>query len=110
MNNLTIQRLIKSANKLRKEVNLISDELIQKCPQIDWAYNPLEYAWKAHEKYIQMYGGLGSKTIILGMNPGHGMGNTGIPFGCPKQVRDYLKIKNIEIMRPKSIHPKRQVY
>ena len=55
-------------------------------------------------------GCMGSKTIILGMNPGHGMGNTGIPFGCPKQVRDYLKIKNIEIMRPKSMHPKRQVY
>ena len=110
MNKLAIQKLIASTNTLRKEINLISDELIQKCPQIDWAYNPLEYAWKVHEKYIQMYGGLGSKTIILGMNPGHGMGNTGIPFGCPEQVRDYLKIKNIKIMKPKSMHPKRKVY
>ena len=110
MNNLAIRKIIKSANTLRKEVNPVSDELIQECPQIDWAYNPLEYAWKAHEKYIRMYGGLGSKTIILGMNPGHGMGNTGIPFGCPEQVRNYLKIKNIKIMKSGPIHPKRQVY
>ena len=29
MNNLAIQKIIKSANKLRKEVNLVSDELVK---------------------------------------------------------------------------------
>ena len=56
-----------------------------------------------------MYGNLGAKTIIMGMNPGHGMGNTGIPFGCPEKVRTYLNIKKVEVKEPRRIHPKRKI-
>ena len=55
-------------------------------------------------------GGLGAKTLLVGMNPGHGMGNTGVPFGCPEQVRETLKIRDLEVHQPPILHPKRPVY
>ena len=110
MTNNAVERLLIAADKLRNDANLISQKLIDSCTQIDWAYNPLDYAWEPHQEYIKRYGGLGAKTVMLGMNPGHGMGNTGIPFGCPEQVKKYLKIKNLEVKQPNSLHPKRPVY
>ena len=106
----TVKKLLSAAIKLRDNSDKIKSKLIKTCPQIDWAYNPLDYAWNPHQEYIKKYGGLGAKTVMLGMNPGHGMGNTGIPFGCPEQVREYLGIKNLEVNQPKKIHPKRRVY
>jgi single-strand selective monofunctional uracil DNA glycosylase len=44
------------------------------------------------------------------MNPGHGMGNTGVPFGCPEQVRETLEIRDLEVHQPPILHPKRPVY
>ncbi|MDG1525819.1 MAG: hypothetical protein P8Q90_07115, partial [Candidatus Thalassarchaeaceae archaeon] len=73
-------------------------------------YNPLEYAWAPHREYIQRFGGLGAKTLLVGMNPGHGMGNTGVPFGCPEQVRDFLTITNLKVHQPPKTHPKRTVF
>ena len=86
------KELITLANRLRINCNKLKQNLIKNNKQIEFAYNPLDYAWKPHEYYLREYGSLGAKTIIMGMNPGHGMGNTGIPFGCPNKVKNYLKI------------------
>jgi len=103
-------KLIAAAKKLQVRCNELAPKLIDKTPQIELIYNPLDYAWKPHKEYIKLYGGLGAKTIVMGMNPGHGMGNTGIPFGCPDKVRNYLKIKKLEVRKPKKTHPKREIF
>ena len=33
-------------------------------------YNPLEYAWKPHKKYLTKYGKKRRPYVMLGMNPG----------------------------------------
>jgi len=72
-------------------------------------YNPLVYAWKAHEQYIHRYGHSRKRVMFLGMNPGpFGMVQTGIPFGEIAAVRDWLKI-SAPIDEPKVSHPKRPV-
>lgn len=72
-------------------------------------YNPLDYAWPAHQEYLQRFG-KGSKEIVLvGMNPGPwGMAQTGIPFGEVNFVRDWLAIDS-PVGRPPSEHPKRPI-
>jgi single-strand selective monofunctional uracil DNA glycosylase len=72
-------------------------------------YNPLDYAWAAHELYLQKYGGSRKRVVFLGMNPGpFGMAQTGVPFGEVAAVRDWLKI-SMPVARPKNEHPKRPV-
>lgn len=72
-------------------------------------YNPLEYAWKAHEAYIRAYAGTRKRVVFLGMNPGpFGMAQTGVPFGEVKHVRDWLGICE-PIGRPRVEHPRRPV-
>jgi len=45
------------------------------------AYNPLAYAWAAHARYLDLFGGP-RRIVIAGMNPGPwGMVQTGVPFG-----------------------------
>jgi single-strand selective monofunctional uracil DNA glycosylase len=72
-------------------------------------YNPLEYAWNAHEEYITRYGRGPKRVIFLGMNPGpFGMMQTGVPFGEIAAVRDWLKI-SAPIEKPAKSHPKRPI-
>src|SRR6185295_18463722 len=72
-------------------------------------YNPLVYAWRAHEAYLRNYGGKRKRVIFLGMNPGpFGMAQTGVPFGEINAVRDWLKI-GARIDRPPREHPKRMI-
>ena len=104
---LKIKKLIEITEKLSKDCEIAKKGIIRDNQNVDFAYNPLKYAWKSHKMYLEKYGTLGADTIIMGMNPGHGMGNTGIPFGCPEKVRDYLKITNLNIEEPKNSHPKR---
>lgn len=62
-------------------------------PPVAHVYNPLDYAWAAHEKYLRKFGGGKKRVVFLGMNPGpFGMVQTGIPFGEIAAVRDWLKI------------------
>jgi single-strand selective monofunctional uracil DNA glycosylase len=78
-------------------------------PPVTHAYNPLEYAWRAHEIYLQRFGTGRKRVLFLGMNPGpFGMAQTGIPFGQIAAVRDWLGIEAI-IGRPRKEHPKRPV-
>ncbi len=72
-------------------------------------YNPLDYAWRAHEFYLCHYGNSTKRVIFLGMNPGpFGMVQTGIPFGQIAAVRDWLGI-TAKIDRPRKENPKRPV-
>ena len=72
-------------------------------------YNPLDYAWRAHEVYLRRYGNSPKRVIFLGMNPGpFGMAQTGIPFGQIAAVRDWLGI-TAKIDKPRKHNPTRPV-
>ena len=104
-----MQAVIAAAETLRDASNALVPALLKDCKQIDWVYNPLDYAWAPHEEWIQRFSGNGATTLLVGMNPGHGMGNTGVPFGCPEQVREFLKITNMEVKQPALLHEKRPI-
>ncbi len=72
-------------------------------------YNPLSYAWEAHELYLRTYGASPKRVVFLGMNPGpFGMVQTGVPFGEVRAVRDWLGIScNVGV--PIRQHPRRPV-
>ena len=96
--------LISAAQRLRAAVGKLKF-----APPVTRVYNPLEYAWRAHELYLRKYGNSGKRVIFLGMNPGpFGMAQTGIPFGQIAAVRDWLGI-TAKIERPKKENPKRPV-
>ncbi len=72
-------------------------------------YNPLDYAGKAFDRYMDTYARRGVDAVLLGMNPGPwGMAQTGVPFGAVEHVRDWLKI-DAPIGKPKLEHPKRPI-
>jgi single-strand selective monofunctional uracil DNA glycosylase len=72
-------------------------------------YNPLDYAWAAHEEFLRRFGGGRKRVVFLGMNPGpFGMVQTGIPFGEIAAARDWLKI-SAKIEKPKQEHPRRPI-
>jgi single-strand selective monofunctional uracil DNA glycosylase len=101
---MTSDALIIAAQRLRDAV----DKLKFASP-VTHVYNPLDYAWRAHEIYMRHYGDTPKRVIFLGMNPGpFGMAQTGIPFGQIAAVRDWLGI-TAKIDKPKREHPKRPV-
>jgi single-strand selective monofunctional uracil DNA glycosylase len=72
-------------------------------------YNPLVYARNSYRAYLQRYGQGSREVVFLGMNPGPwGMAQTGVPFGDPELVRDWLGIDE-PVSRPDPEHPKRPV-
>jgi single-strand selective monofunctional uracil DNA glycosylase len=76
---------------------------------VAFVYNPLVYAWKAHEVYLRRFGGSRKDVVFLGMNPGpFGMAQTGVPFGEISAVRDWMRIE-APIDRPAREHPRRPV-
>jgi single-strand selective monofunctional uracil DNA glycosylase len=96
--------LIRAAQKLRAAVNKLTF-----APPVTHIYNPLDYAWAAHEMYLRRYAGNRKRVLFLGMNPGpFGMAQTGVPFGQIAAVRDWLRIET-KIGRPAHGHPKRPV-
>jgi len=106
---MVIEELIQAAARLRDDVDIIGQYLIQD-EKIDCVYNPLIYAWEPHKAFIELGGGKGAKTLLLGMNPGpHGMGQMGIPFSATTVVRDLLNIRDLEVKQPRNLHPKRPV-
>jgi single-strand selective monofunctional uracil DNA glycosylase len=72
-------------------------------------YNPLEYAWPAHQEYLERFGRGSKEVVLLGMNPGPwGMAQTGVPFGEVTFVKDWLSISG-SVGRPSQEHPKRPI-
>ena len=91
-----------------KELAFDVDKLKFK-PPVTHIYNPLDYAWPAHEMYLRKFGNRKKRVVFLGMNPGpFGMAQTGIPFGEVKAVRDWMGLR-AEVKRPACEHPKRPV-
>jgi len=96
-------------------MDAINDELLKELkklrfgPPVAHVYNPLEYARKGYDRYLQRYAGSPREVVLLGMNPGPwGMAQTGVPFGEVAAVRKWLKII-APIGVPTSMHPKRTV-
>jgi single-strand selective monofunctional uracil DNA glycosylase len=97
------EKLIAAARQLCAEVS----RLRFKSP-VTHVYNPLDYAWRAHELYLARFG-KGGNVVFLGMNPGpFGMVQTGVPFGEISAVRDWMKIE-ARIEQPAHQHLKRPV-
>ncbi|MCL2875529.1 MAG: single-stranded DNA-binding protein [Betaproteobacteria bacterium] len=72
-------------------------------------YNPLDYAWSIHERYLRRYGDGPRRVVFLGMNPGpFGMVQTGVPFGEVSAVRDWLGLEG-PVNPPGRVNPKRPV-
>jgi single-strand selective monofunctional uracil DNA glycosylase len=96
--------LLEAARRLRAE----TDRLRFRAP-VTHVYNPLVYAWPAHEAYLRRFGGAQKRVVFLGMNPGpFGMAQTGVPFGEVTAVRGWLKIECL-VGKPEREHPRRPV-
>jgi single-strand selective monofunctional uracil DNA glycosylase len=103
-NRLIEDGLVKAAKNLCRAV-----ERLEFSPPVAIVYNPLAYAWKAHETYLRRYGATRKRVIFLGMNPGpFGMVQTGIPFGEVNAVKNWLKI-DCPIRKPTVEHPRRPI-
>tara|TARA_R110002049_G_scaffold4601_2_gene31727 strand:- start:12924 stop:13667 length:744 start_codon:yes stop_codon:yes gene_type:complete len=97
--------LVKAASRLSSKV-----DKLRFAEPVTHVYNPLRYAWRAHEAYV-MRAKIkpGKGVVFLGMNPGPwGMAQTGVPFGEIAAARDWIGI-NVPVKRPKNEHPKRPV-
>ena len=100
----TSRQLIAAAQALAAEVGRL-----RFAAPVTHIYNPLVYAWPAHEEYLRRFGHGRKQVVFLGMNPGpFGMAQTGIPFGEVAAVRDWMRI-TAPIGRPEPEHPKRPV-
>ena len=78
-------------------------------PPVSHIYNPLDYAWSAHEAYLRRYGASTRRVLFLGMNPGpFGMVQCGVPFGDVTTVRDWLGIE-AAVRKPQPENPRRPV-
>jgi len=100
----TVSQLIAAARELSVQVNRLKF-----AAPVTHVYNPLNYAWAAHELYLQKYGAAKKRVIFLGMNPGpFGMAQTGVPFGEVAAVRNWLGVAT-KVKRPVPEHPRRPV-
>jgi single-strand selective monofunctional uracil DNA glycosylase len=77
-------------------------------------YNPLAYAWAAHETYLRRFAASKKKVVFVGMNPGpFGMVQTGVPFGEVTAVRDWMGITKTDkkslVEKPEHENPKRPI-
>lgn len=99
-----IDKVTEAARRLAKDI-----ASLEFAAPVTHVYNPLEYAWEAHRKYLGMLNPSGAEVLFLGMNPGPwGMAQTGVPFGHVPTVRDWLGI-DAKIKQPMHMHPKRPI-
>jgi single-strand selective monofunctional uracil DNA glycosylase len=99
-----VAALVASARRLAADV-----DRLQFAPPVTHVYDPLQYAWEPHRRYLERYGGKAGRAVLVGMNPGpFGMAQTGVPFGEVALVRDWLGIE-APVARPEREHPKRPV-
>lgn len=96
--------MVKIARDLVEDVNRLRFR-----PPVAYVYNPLEYAWEPHRRYLELYGRKTREILLTGMNPGPwGMAQTGVPFGDVGMVRGWLGVEG-RVKRPRREHPKRPV-
>ena len=98
------KQLIAAARELSSQVDRLKFR-----PPVTHTYNPLAYAWAAHEEYLRRFGNNRKRVVFLGMNPGpFGMAQIGIPFGEIAAARDWMGICT-PIGKPTKEHPKRPI-
>lgn len=98
------EQLVTAGQELAAEVDSLSFG-----DPVTHVYNPLRYAWRAHQAYLRRVNDVGVRIVLLGMNPGPwGMAQTGVPFGEVAAVRDYLQIEE-QVDRPADEHPTRPI-
>ncbi len=101
---MSAEALIAAAQKLSHAVS----ELSFSAP-VTHVYNPLDYAWGAHEQYLRRYGEGRKRIVFLGMNPGpFGMTQIGVPFGEIAAARDWLRL-DAPIYKPALENPARPI-
>lgn len=99
-----MNRLVKLSRTLSREVGKLAFS-----DPVTHVYNPLEYARRPHELFLERFGGTPKEVVFVGMNPGpFGMAQTGVPFGDVGFVRDWMGIE-ARVDRPSNEHPKRPV-
>lgn len=95
--------LVRISRDLRRDLDRLTFH-----EPVAWVYDPLSYARRSHELFLERYGAGPKAMIFLGMNPGpFGMAQTGVPFGEVSMVRDYLGIE-APVDRVEA-HPKRPI-
>ncbi len=96
--------MIAAARQLQRDVDQLDFSA-----SVPWVYNPLTYAWPAHQQYLERYAKRSCRVLLLGMNPGPwGMAQCGVPFGEVELVKTWLNI-DAPIGKPKPEHPKRPI-
>lgn len=103
--------MAKIATEMQVAAQRLADEVrpLRFGPPVTHVYNPLDYAWAPHRKYIERFGATRKRAVLLGMNPGpFGMAQTGVPFGDIPSVRDFLKIDE-PVGKPPREHPSRPI-
>jgi single-strand selective monofunctional uracil DNA glycosylase len=96
--------LVRITTQLRKEVDALTF-----AEPVTHVYDPLLYARRPHERYLERWGAGPKEAVFVGMNPGpFGMAQTGVPFGEVSFVRDFVGI-NERVDRPRFEHPKRPI-
>jgi single-strand selective monofunctional uracil DNA glycosylase len=99
-----VSPLVRISRELAREVDALSFS-----EPVAYVYNPLDYARRPHEAYLERFGRGPKEVLLLGMNPGpFGMAQTGVPFGEVAAVRDYLGIE-ARVAAVRDTHPKRPV-
>ena len=79
--------------RIARDLALVLDGLCFDLP-VTHVYNPLVYARRGFERYLERYARRGTEVLLVGMNPGpFGMAQTGVPFGDVSMVRDWLEIE-----------------
>lgn len=99
----------------RSPLHPILDDLLDELAPLEFAspvthvYNPLRYARRSHDLYVDRFGRTAKEAVMVGMNPGPwGMAQTGVPFGEIEAVRGWLGIET-PVGKPEDEHPKRPV-
>jgi len=99
------------ANKLveiSRGLSAAVDQLSFSLP-VTHVYNPLSYAARSHEAFLERFGNGRKRVVFLGMNPGpFGMAQTGVPFGDIQTVGEWFGIKE-PVGFPRDPHPRRPV-
>ena len=109
MNEANDNELIDAAQELKEALQDIPSRA--PCGELAYILNPLDYAWEMACAYIRRHAPPGHRVeaLFVGMNPGPwGMAQTGVPFGSPDMVRDFLKLE-APIRSPGRMHPKRPI-
>lgn len=105
----TRAKLKRAARRLSKALKPYRDEPCEKAPHV---LDPLDYAWKPHAAFLERFAPSAPgevEAVLVGMNPGPwGMAQTGIPFGSPDFVRDFLGLEG-KVRVPENTHPKRPI-